>query len=86
FDPTSRNIANDIQQPYEFPAYGVLNTYLTYPFKVGNKYGKIQFNAFNLLDKKYILDGEDGINHDLESFRGFWSFGRNLSFGLSFNF
>ncbi|PLX10561.1 MAG: hypothetical protein C0598_10155, partial [Marinilabiliales bacterium] len=32
FDPTSRNIANDIQQPYEFPAYGVLNTYLTYPF------------------------------------------------------
>lgn len=86
FDPTSRTNENDMQQPFEFPSYGIVNAYMSYPFNIGNNYGKIQLNAFNLFNENYILDGEDGINHDLETFRGFWSFGRNISLGLTFNF
>ena len=86
FDPTSRNNPNDQTQPYQLPSYGVINAYLGMPFEIGKNYGRIQINAFNLLNNKYIVTGEDGVNHDLESFRGFWSFGRNLSFSLKFNF
>lgn len=36
----------------------------------------------NLLDTMYIERGKDGAGHDLASFRGYWGFGRNFSFGL----
>ena len=40
----------------------------------------------NLLDTMYIERGKDGSGHDLASFRGYWGFGRNFSFGLRFSF
>lgn len=86
FDPTSRSNPNDLSQAYQLPSYGIVNAYIGVPFNIGKRYGKFQINAYNLLDKKYIVNGEDGIEHNLETFRGFWSFGRNLSFGLKFNF
>lgn len=86
FDPTSRNNPNDIQQPYQFPTYGVFNSYIGVPFNINKLYGRLQINAYNILNSKYIVMGEDGVNHDLETFRGFWSFGRNMSFGLTLNF
>jgi hypothetical protein len=36
----------------------------------------------NLLDTMYIERGKDGSGHDLASFRGYWGFGRNFTFGL----
>ncbi len=87
FDPAARSNENDMgHQAYEFPAYGIVNAYASYPFSLGKYHGKLQLNAFNILDKKYIVNGYDGIEHDLSTFRGFWSFGRNLSFGVIFNF
>jgi len=86
FDPTNRNDITDMEQPYRFPSYGILNAYLGIPFSIKNNYGRLQVNIYNILNNKYIIMGEDGLNHNLESFRGFWSFGRNISFGLTFNF
>jgi hypothetical protein len=86
FDPTSRNIPNDFSQPFQLPSYGIVNIYLGIPFSIGNHYAKFQLNTYNLFNKTYIVNGEDGTNHDLESFKGFWSMGRNLSFGVKFNF
>jgi hypothetical protein len=86
FDPTQRDNPEDLSQSYMFPSYGVINLYMSIPFKLGNSYGKIQLNGYNVLDKKYIVTGEDGANHDLDSFRGFWSFGRTISIGLKLNF
>ena len=42
----------------------------------------IFLRADNLLDVSYIERGKDGSNHDLETFRGYWGFGRMFSFGL----
>ena len=42
-------------------------------------------NGSNLLDTFYIERGQDGSGHDLETFRGFWGFGRNFNFGLRFS-
>lgn len=86
FDPTNRNDINDMSQPYRFPSYGIVNAYLGVPFSIKNYYGRLQINAYNLLNNKHIVLGEDGVNHDLETFRGYWSFGRNLSLGLTFKF
>ena len=86
FDPTQRDNPDDLSQAFQLPSYGIVNIYLGIPFNIGEHHGRFQLNAYNLLNKTYIVNGEDGINHDLESFRGFWSFGRNLSFGLKINF
>lgn len=86
FDPTSRDNPNDKSQSFQLPSYGVVNLHFGIPFSIASHYGKFQINAYNLLNKKYIVNGEDGERHDLETFRGFWSFGRNLSFGLKINF
>lgn len=40
----------------------------------------------NLWDTMYIERGKDGSAHDLDSFLGYWGFGRNFSFGLRFSF
>ena len=39
----------------------------------------------NLLDAFYIERGKDGSTHDIASFRGYWGFGRNFTFGLRFS-
>jgi hypothetical protein len=86
FDPTARSKADDNSQAYEFPSYGIVNSFVSYPFSVGKYNAQFQLNAFNIFNKKYIVNGDDGISHDLGTFRGFWSFGRNLSFGIVFHF
>ncbi len=86
FDPTNRNNPNDHSQPFQLPSYGIINVYMGIPFNIGNHYGKLQINMYNLLNHTYIVNGEDGTGHDLETFRGFWSFSRNLTFSLKYNF
>ena len=34
----------------------------------------------------YILKGEDGAKHDMDTFKGFWSFGRTFDLGFKFSF
>lgn len=43
---------------------------------------KLFLRGDNLLNTSYIERGKDGADHSLESFRGFWGFGRTFSFGL----
>ena len=43
---------------------------------------RLFLRADNLLNTSYIERGKDGSNHDLETFRGYWGFGRMFSFGL----
>lgn len=86
FNPTNRNNPNDLSQPFQLPAYGIVNAYMGFPFSIGSYHGRLQINIYNILNSKHIVLGEDGINHDLETFTGFWSFGRNLTFSLKINF
>jgi len=86
FDPTNRSNPIDKQQAFQLPSYGLTNAYIGIPIKIGKQFGRVQLNAYNILNKTYIVNGEDGLDHNLESFRGFWSFGRNLSIGFRLNF
>jgi len=86
FSPTTRNNENDRSQPFQFPSYSTLNIYLGIPFKFFSKTAQFQINGYNILNNRYIEWGDDGINHDLNTFSGFWSFGRTFDFMLRINF
>lgn len=82
FDPTSRNNPEDQKQPYQIPAYTLIDLHLKYGFNIFGKEAMGTISCFNALDSKHIVRGEDGNQHNLGSFRGFWSFGRTFSFSL----
>jgi len=86
FNPTFRTNPDDMSQPYRFPLYNTLNVYLGIPFQLFNTTALIQINAYNLLNSIHIEYGEDGPNHDLNTFQGFWSFGRTFDFMFKINF
>lgn len=86
FNPTFRNNPDDTSQPFLFPTFNTLNLYIGIPFKLFKKAGLLQVNGYNLLNNVHIEWGEDGINHDLDTFQGFWSFGRTFDFMLKLNF
>lgn len=86
FSPTTRTDPNDREQPFRVPSWHSLDLHLGAPFEIGKVsfYGNI--SCFNALDHDYIIRGEDGKGHDLESFRGFWGFGRTFNFSLRMAF
>lgn len=87
FDPAGRTDPEDRSPSYRIPSYHLLNASAQWCGKVLKKLTLTVFaNGYNLLDTRYIERGKDGAGHDLESFRGFWSFGRNFNFGFRFNF
>jgi iron complex outermembrane recepter protein len=86
FDPAGRNNPNDRRQPYRIPAYSMTDLYVVYNFSISNLKASAQLNCHNLFNKEQITRGEDGRSHDLETFRGFWTFGRTFHFGLKVSF
>ena len=85
FNPTGRNNPNDRSQPYRMPAYSLTDVHLTYDFHVFEKRSQAGISCYNIFNEEFIVRGEDGKNHDLDSFRGFWSFGRTFNFFLKVN-
>ena len=89
FDPVTRTNPDDRTPSYRFPSYHLLGAQLSWtrrkshPEDVGCR---IFLGGNNLLDSVYIERGKDGASHNLETFRGYWGFGRNFSFGLCLSF
>lgn len=86
FDPALRTNPDDVGQPFNIPAYSLLDLHVLFPFRLGDFAATLNVSCFNLLDSEYIMRGEDGTGHDLDSFRGFWGFGRNFHLALKVNF
>lgn len=85
FDPADRDDPDEIgMQPYRLPSYGIANLYMGYDFPLV-KSTKSPINAYvglnvnNLLNTTYIAEGIDGSSHDLDTFNGWWGYGRNLT-------
>ncbi|MFZ4464797.1 MAG: hypothetical protein ACOYN5_13195, partial [Bacteroidales bacterium] len=82
FDPTQRSNPEDRIQSLRLPGYFLMNLHFQMPVKILSTDARIVANCENLLNEHYILKGKDGIDHDMNSFRGFWSFGRTFHFGI----
>ena len=86
FDPSTRNNPNDTAVPYQYPSYHLFGGSLWWN---GNICGvKVSLYAIgeNLFDKLYIERGNDGADHTLETFRGYWGAGRRFTFGTKIYF
>jgi len=86
FDPSGRNNPEDKNQPFRIPGYSIVDLHLYYPFEFINLPAMLNLSCYNLLDSEHIIRGEDGADHDLESFRGFWGFGRTFNVMLKLSF
>ena len=87
FDPADRTSADDMSASYRIPSYHLLDMTADWKHSFGKGFSLSVFaSVSNLLDTMYIERGKDGASHDLESFRGFWGFGRSFSFGLRMAF
>jgi hypothetical protein len=86
FDPTARSISSDRAQSYRLPSYSLIDAHLGYGFKIAEYDVFTGFSCFNLLDKEYIMRGEDGSTHSLSTFQGNWGFGRTFSVNLKIKF
>lgn len=82
FDPSLRSNPADRDQPYRLPSYQNLDLHLVYDFTIAELNATAGISAFNVLNQEYIMRGEDGITHNLDSFTGFWSPGRTFNFSL----
>ena len=86
FDPVIRTDASDRGQPFRFPSYNLLNLYLNVPFAIGKKHANVDMGFNNLLNDHFITTGQDGSDHTLNTFKGFWSEGFSFYAKLSFYF
>ena len=86
FDPGQRNNPDDRSQPFELPSYFLSNIRLQFPIMLHKNESVVFANLNNLFNTSYILKGEDGSLHDLNSFSGFWSFGRTFDLGFKLYF
>lgn len=86
FDPAGRQDVADREQSFRLPQVTATHLSFQIPMVISKNrlcfYGR--FN--NIFNTRYILNGEDGSNHQLDTFRGFWSFGRTFDAGLRFEF
>ena len=86
FDPVTRTDETDRSQPYSFKPYSLLNLYANIPFSIGSKSANINLGFNNILNNHFITSGQDGADHTLNSFTGFWSEGFTFNVKLSFYF
>jgi hypothetical protein len=82
FDPAKRTDPNDHSQSYRIPESHLTALFLNYSFSMKKVRVALFASCNNLFNVKYIERGDDGKDHDLSSFRGFWGIGRNLTAGL----
>jgi len=86
FSPTTRTNPDDRSQPYRIPSYHTLDLHVNFPFRIGPFQARANLGCLNALDNKYIIRGQDGAGHNLDTFRGFWGFGRTFFLGFRIDF
>lgn len=82
FDPAGRQNPEDRQQSFRIPSSSFTNLFMQYPIRIGAFDAELMLNINNIFNKIQILKGEDGSDHSLDKFRGFWSFGRTIDVGI----
>lgn len=92
FDPVSRTDPADRAPAYRLPSWSLLGATVRWSGRIGGGQGRrgmgltVFVTGSNLLDTEYIERGKDGSDHTLSTFRGYWGFGRNFTFGLRLSY
>jgi hypothetical protein len=85
FEPQNRTDASD-NSVYRIPGYENINAGAIYNFKLFGTPATLNLSLNNITNKIHIERGIDGSNHDLATFRGFWSDGISAGAGINIRF
>jgi iron complex outermembrane receptor protein len=87
YDPSSRTNSAVTQQAYKLSGFGVLDMRAGYKFMLGNYDSYLQVQVYNVLDRVYWVEANDGSGTSAGTLaNGFQGWGRNANFSLKVNF
>lgn len=87
YDPTSRSDEGERGvEPWQLPDFGIFDVNITYDLKVAGMDVSIYGNVYNLANEKYVMDAQDGTNHDAFTSRVYYGYGRTWNLGAKFRF
>jgi outer membrane cobalamin receptor len=86
FDPINRTNADYKDDSWRLPDATMVDLNIRWNFNIGNLDATLYGNIDNLFDKEYISDATDGNNHDMNTARVYYGFGRTWITGLRINF
>lgn len=83
YNPSERVDPLDRAHSYKIPNYSLIDVVIQQRIKIiKERESRLFIKVNNLTNKRYIERGLDGIDHTLDSFRGFWGLPRYLSLGI----
>ena len=85
-DPSTRTITNDRIQSYRLPSYALFDGFIAKSFNFSKSSLNLQLGCRNIFNTITPTRGEDNYPHTIDSFKGFWTFGRTADLSLRFTF
>jgi len=59
---------------------------LPYDFDIAGMKTSLYGNVYNITDEKYVMDAQDGSNHDAQTSRVYYGYGINWNLGVKIRF
>jgi outer membrane receptor protein involved in Fe transport len=86
FNPELRTNVNDNSQSWKMPSFMLFDFHAGYDFNVGKFPASIKGHVFNLFNKAYFMEAQDGSKHDIATSTLFYGYGRTFNVALNFKF
>jgi hypothetical protein len=86
FDPINRTAADNNGDSWRLPEATVVDLNVRWKFNIAGLDAVLYGNLDNLFDKEYISDANDGNDHDRNTARVYYGFGRTWTAGIRINF
>lgn len=87
FDPTSRSDESVRGvEAWQLPDFGIFDVNVTYDLTIAGMRASLYGNVYNLANEKYVMDAQDGSNHDAYTSRVYYGYGRTWNLGLKLRF
>ena len=87
FDPASRTDPDDRRQSWRLPDYNLADLHAGYTLpRAALRKVKLRLHVFNLLDRRYVSDADDGDRHDAASAAVFLGLPRRWLVSLSYEY
>ena len=89
YDPIDRSDTGEDGkniEAWKLPSFGIVDVNVIYDFDLAGMSSSIYGNVYNLFDEEYVMDAQDGSNHDAFTSRVYYGYGINWNLGLRIRF
>lgn len=85
-DPSTRTNPADRVQPFRLPSYSIVDGFVSKAFSLKKSSLNLQLGCRNIFNVITPTRGEDSFPHTIDSFLGYWTFGRTADLSVRFTF